>query len=137
VDGGGGLAGEFGEAFGGPSGRRDQLDLRLLGAGEGATIAATVKLLPQPGAAGQDGDLRGQGEADRVALGEVGAGAGAQPSECRWPVGVGKRRHPVLPAGQQLLQAAGEGGFGAVERHQEHRGPRPAGGVQLLDDHAQ
>ena len=119
VDGGGVVAGQFGQALGGPAGGGGQHDPGALGPGQldhrpdGEGLAAA-------GAAGQDRDLGGQGEPDRVGLfgGEFGAGPAAQPPERRVPVDGGEPGQAVGPGGVQAQEGVRQGSFGLIERRQ-------------------
>ena len=138
VDGRGGLPGEFGEPFRGPPGRRDQLHLGVLGPGQGHD-RGDGEALAAAGAAGQDRDLRGQREPDRVLLGrcQVGAGAGAQPGEGPVPVDGAEVRHPVgMPAEQQLRSDPARDVSARWNGTRIHRGHRPGPGRELLNDNA-
>ena len=79
-----------------------------------------MKRLAAAGAAGQDRDLGGQGEPDRVGLfgGELGAGPAAQPAEGLVPVDGGERGQAVGPGGVQAQEGAGQGPFGLIEGRQ-------------------
>ena len=72
VDGGRVVAGQFGEPLGGPAGGGGQHDRGALGPGQ-LHHGADGEGFAAAGAAGQDRDLGGQGEPDRVGLfrGEV------------------------------------------------------------------
>ena len=68
-------------------------------------------------AAGQDRDLGGQREPDRVGLfgGELGTGPAAQQAQGFVPVDGGEPGQPVGAGGVQAQQGAGQGPFGLVE----------------------
>ncbi len=96
VDRGGGVAGQLGEAFRGPAGRRDELDLGALGRCQ-LDDRADGEALSAAGAAGQHRDLLGERQLDGLLLlgGEGGAGAFVEPVEGLGPVDVVEARHPV------------------------------------------
>jgi hypothetical protein len=119
VHGGGRVAGQVGEAFGGAAGRRGQADVRAGFFGE-VDQGADGEALSAAGAAGHHGDRLGQRHAHGPRLGLVqGGGAGREGQGAGGPVAAaGERaRSCLVEAGQ----VAGEAGFGGVQAAGEHR----------------
>ncbi len=125
VHGGRLVPGQLGEPLGGPAGRRGEHDLRALGAGQG-DHRAHGEALAAPGAAGEHGDLLGQGQFHRRHLRrrELGPGPVPQPGQGGVPVDLDEGRHRVALRPQQPQQLARQGNLRTVEGNQIDRGDR-------------